>query len=77
MSTYGCHNTTRQPNYLVRDGWQTHRINSADKTVLVMPKLKVHEDTMSRDCRYDLAHQDPRCAGCTKNTSHAATPTTP
>lgn len=77
MKTYGCHNTTRQPNYLVQDGWQTHRINTQDRTVVQLPKYRVHEDTMSTECRYDLAHQDPRCAGCTKTTRHAATPTTP
>jgi hypothetical protein len=64
--TYGCHNATRQPNYLVQDGWRTHHINSADKVVVMMPKYKVHQDLMSRDCRYDLAHTDAKCVGCNK-----------
>lgn len=76
--TYGCHNATRQPNYLVQDGWQTHRINQAERTVVMMPKYKVHEDLMSKDCRYDLSHSDPKCVGCNKlKEQDAATKTTP
>lgn len=66
---YGCNNSTPAPDYLVpvRDTRPLEFISGrADSRRDGVYHYAAVVNTMSRTCKYDFKHHDPRCKGCMK-----------
>jgi hypothetical protein len=61
---YGCWNTKRRDGYWVQDGAFVEAGAAGDMRRVV--SVSWHEDTGSREWRYDRRPTDPRCVGCLK-----------
>lgn len=62
QNKYGCHNKPRRDAYWVQDGWVKHTDERGVR--IEARRMKLHADTMSRECRYDERGKDLRCEGC-------------
>ena len=63
VARYGCHNQPRAAGY-----WVIANMVSITESgiVLAAQRLKWHDDTSSRECRYDGRAGDRKCEGCVK-----------